>query len=128
MATQNATNNQGIGQGPTGYTGYTGPAGSGGGNGHATTFDVTQAAHGFVVGDVIRESGVANTYTKAQADSSDNGEVVGIVTFVDNVNQFTYTTQGIIEAGVPVAPAGTVFFLSDSVAGGLTTTAPTTPG
>lgn len=103
-------------------------AGGGGGGGDATSFDVAQTGHGFVVGDVIRATSTANTYAKAQADSAANAEVVGYVSVVDDANNFTYTTEGIVSAGVPTNTAGTVYFLSPSSAGALTATEPTTAG
>lgn len=98
------------------------------GGGDATSFDVAQTGHGFVVGDVIRATSTANTYAKAQADSAANAEVVGYVSVVDDANNFTYTTEGIVSAGVPTNTAGTVYFLSPSSAGALTATEPTTAG
>jgi len=94
----------------------------------STVVSVNQTAHGFAVGDVIRETSTANTYTKAQADTAANAEVVGIVSTVVNSNSFVYTTQGIFTSGVPAATAGTVFFLSPTTAGLLTSTAPSTVG
>lgn len=88
---------------------------------------VTQAAHGFVVGDVIRVSGI-NTYAKAQANSVANAEVAGIVTDVIDANNFEFTVEGILTVGVPAEAAGTVLFLSPTTAGALTATEPTTIG
>jgi parallel beta-helix repeat protein len=102
-------------------------AGSGGG-GSTSSFDVTQTAHGFVVGDVLRNAGTANTYAKAQADSAAHAEIVGIVTVVTDANTFSVTTQGIVTTGVPAATAGTVMFLSASTAGALSSTEPSSLG
>jgi hypothetical protein len=102
-------------------------AGSGGG-GSTSSFSVTQTAHGFVVGDVLRNAGTANTYAKAQADSAAHAEIVGIVTVVTDANTFSVTTQGIVTAGVPAATAGTVMFLSASTAGALSSTEPSSLG
>lgn len=99
-----------------------------GGSGSATTYSVTQTAHGFSVGDVIKSAGTANAYAKAQANSAANAEVVGIVTVVTDADNFTYTTEGVITTGVPVATAGTTYFLSPSSAGAMTATEPTTVG
>lgn len=93
--------------------------------GSATQQTISQTAHGFSVGDIIRSSGVAGQYTEAQADTAANAEVVGIVTQVVNANSFVITTEGYFTAGVPAQAAGTIMFLSDSVAGGLTATEPT---
>lgn len=97
-----------------------------GGGGEETSFTVTQVSHGLSVGDVIRSTG-ANTYGKAEADSSANAEVVGIVTEVDG-DDFVFTSQGIITTGVPSEVAGTVMFLSPSTAGAMTATEPSTVG
>lgn len=113
--------------GPTGYTGYTGFTGYTG-PGTEATVAVTQIGHGFVVGNVIRESGAPNDYTLAMADNATNAEVVGIVTTITDANNFSYTTEGLITAGVPAQAAGTVMFLDPSVAGALTTVNPTTIG
>lgn len=93
----------------------------------ATMFDVVQTTHGLSVGNVIKSTG-ANTYGKAQANSSANAEVVGIVTVVTDANNFTFTAEGIITTGVPAQAAGTVMFLDPSTAGAMTTTETTTAG
>jgi len=87
---------------------------------------VNQAAHGFVVGDVVRLSG-ASTYAKAQADSAANAEVVGMVAQVLGTNSFLLCTNGRI-TGLTGLTANTVYFLSPSSAGALTATEPTTAG
>jgi len=111
-----------------------GPAGTntiaatGGGGG--TTKQISQAANGFIVGDVIRSSGVNGEYTKSQANVATNADVVGIVSTAGNP-LFTVTTEGYVTltagflAGIG-AVTGDDLFLSDSVAGGLTVTEPTT--
>ena len=96
----------------------------GGGSGSAVQQTINQTAHGFVVGNVIRSSGTAGQYTKSQANSTANAEVVGIVTQVIDVDNFVVTTEGYFTSGVPVASAGTIMFLSDSVAGAITPTEP----
>jgi len=102
-------------------------SGGGGGGGGSNTYAVAQVAHGLSVGDIVRVSG-ANTYAKAQANTAANAEAVGIVTVVADADNFTLTTGGIITTGVPVATAGTVYFLSGASAGALTATEPTTAG
>ncbi len=92
---------------------------------------VTQAGHAFVVGDVLRLDGItADTYTKAQADSSANAEVEGIVVApVVAGTSFTLATgKGSYVAYAPVATTGTTYFLSDVTPGALVTTAPTALG
>lgn len=100
----------------------------GGGSGETTSFNVNQTTHGFVVGDFLRSNGTANQYTKAQADSAANAEVVGMVTAVADANNFTITTHGYVTTGVPAGTVGTVLFLSESTAGALTATVPTGTG
>lgn len=85
---------------------------------------IDQAGHGFVVGNAVRADAVANTYVKALADNEANSMAVGIVSQVVNLNQFVVTYQGRILSGVPAVSAGTIMYLSDSVAGALTSTAP----
>lgn len=87
---------------------------------------ITQNAHGFVVGDVLRcDNTVANTYAKALADTEDNAKAVGVVNQVVNANEFVLTFAGRILSGVPAQAQGSVMYLSDSVAGTMTTTPPT---
>lgn len=95
---------------------------------NATSYSVVQISHGFAVGDVIRSSGSANTYTKAKADSAANAEIVGIVTIVQDSNSFTFTSFGVITTGVPAGSAGDVFFLDTTTAGSITTTDPMVTG
>ena len=91
------------------------------------TFAVNQTAHGFVVGDVLRQNGT-NTYAKAQADTAEHAEVIGIVTTVVDADNFEITTEGSVTTGVPAVAANTILFLSPTVAGALTATEPTTVG
>jgi hypothetical protein len=100
-------------------------AGGGGGSGVNLTVPITQTAHGLAVGNVVRFNGT--NYVKAQADSAVNAEVVGIVSAVANANTFTLLLSGDI-SGLSGLSAGSTYFLSPSVAGGLTTTDPTTIG
>jgi len=93
----------------------------------AITVPINQVGHAFVVGDVIRISGI-DTYTKAQADAPANAEVVGIVVEVVDADNFKYITEGITTAGVGIHTAGTVLFLSPTTAGLLTATEPSTIG
>jgi hypothetical protein len=89
---------------------------------------VAQSVHGFSVGDVVKCTG-ANTYAKAMADTAANAEVAGIVSAVANVDNFTLFMEGYWESSsVPAVDAGTVMFLSPTVAGSMTSTAPTTDG
>lgn len=94
------------------------------------TVDVSQTAHGFSVGDVIRSDGTANSYTLAQADSPANAEAVGMVTNIINANNFSYTSAAVQLSGVfvPVAIPGTAIFLDPAIAGGMTLAKPTAIG
>ena len=88
---------------------------------------VYQVSHGFTVGNAIYCSG-ANTYAKAKADSASTADVVGVVSAVAGNDDFTYCVGGKMTTGVPAIAAGTVLFLSDTTAGALTATEPTTVG
>lgn len=110
-----------TGSGATGATGAVGATGAG----SSGTQSVTQTAHGLVVGDVVRFNGT--DYVKAQADSAANAEVVGIVSAVAGVNDFSLQIGGLV-SGLSGLSAGSVYFLSPSTAGALTTTEPSTVG
>jgi hypothetical protein len=86
---------------------------------------VTQAAHGFLVGEALRLSGSA--YVRAQANNAVNAEVVGIVSEVVNAGEFKITTGGRI-TGLAGLTAGEPYFLSATTAGLLTLTPPATIG
>jgi len=91
----------------------------GGGSGDAAKETITQSSHGFAAGDVLRHNGTI--YTKAQADSSANAEAVGIVESVDG-NDFTIVYAGRITITGASWTAGSVYYLSASSLGALTTT------
>lgn len=86
---------------------------------------VTQTSHGFSVGNVLYYTGSA--YALAKADNADDAEVVGIVATVVDANNFILQAAGEV-TGLSGLTAGTTYFLSDSTAGLLTATAPTTNG
>ena len=90
----------------------------------STSTTVTQTAHGFAVGDVVKFN---TNYAKAKADTPNNAEVVGIVKSVTNANQFVVTPNGYI-TGLTGLTTGEVYFLSDTTAGLMTLTEPTTIG
>jgi len=104
--------------------------------------NVTQTAHGFTAGTVIRwnpsKDGKAYGYTAAQADDAYNAEVVGIVSKVLGSNDFELCVGGIVQmndffsntTGVinPGMTSDDVFFLSGYTAGWMTTERPTTTG
>ena len=87
---------------------------------------VSQTAHGFAVGNVVRLSG-ASTYTKSQANSAANANVAGIVSTVVGVNDFILTIEGSV-SGLSGLTAGTTYFLDPTTAGAYTATEPVTVG
>ena len=93
----------------------------GGGSASGATTDVTQSSHGFAVKDCIRHTGSA--WTKAQANSNST-LALGVVTAVGNSNTFTVAQSGRFELTSHGLTVGQWYYLSDSSAGGLTTTEP----
>jgi hypothetical protein len=100
---------------------------AGSGSGGSTNILVNQTGHGLSAGQVIRLS-ATNVFVTALADSPQNAEAVGIVRTINNPNEFVYTQTGVTTFGVPAVSAGTVLFLSNTVAGALTATEPTQAG
>jgi len=98
----------------------------GSGSGAGASTDVTQTAHGFVAGNLVRILS-NNVYTKAQANSAANAEVAGIVSEVASSNSFTLLYIGAV-SGLSGLTAGTVYFLDPSTAGAMTATEPSTVG
>lgn len=96
-----------------------------GGSSDALVLAVAQNSHGLAVGDVVRLN--STDYEKAQADSEANAEVVGIVSAVADVNNFTLHYGGRI-TGLSGLTAGAVYYLDDDTAGLLTSTEPTDAG
>jgi microcystin-dependent protein len=101
--------------------------------GGGTTDRITQASHGFVVGDVLYLNGAV--YTKAIASAANTAEVVGVVSKIIDTSQFELTLSGEVsgllaasftEGSLP--SVGEAVFLSGSVAGKLTITEPTVVG
>jgi hypothetical protein len=91
-------------------------------SGDAIKKQISQSSHGFSVQDVIGWSG--GTYNKAIADGTYDGEVLGIVSSVPNINAFELTQAGYI-TGLTSLVQSTTYFLSDSTPGLLTATEPT---
>jgi hypothetical protein len=85
---------------------------------------VTQNGHGLVAGNVLYLNGT--TWTKAKADAAATAEAIGIVESVYDANSFWVVLAGRIT--LSGLTAGDVYYLSPSVAGGYTNTAPTTSG
>jgi len=95
------------------------------GGGEYITKDINQVSHGLSVGDVIYYNGTS--YAKAKADAEATAEVVGIVSAVAGVDDFTICMGGYV-SGLSGLTAGTVYYLSDDTAGTLTTIEPVTEG
>jgi len=106
------------------FEGYASDTWSGLGGG-GTVDRVTQASHGFVVGDVLWLNG--STYAKAKADAANTAEVVGMVSRVIDASSFEMTLSGEV-SGLTGLVAGEVYFLSASTAGALTVTEPSVVG
>lgn len=106
------------------FEGYASGAWSSIGGG-GTVDRVTQASHGFAVGDILYLSG--STYTKAIATASNTAEVVGMVSRVVDSNTFEMTISGEV-TGLSGLTAGEAYFLSPTTAGAMTVTEPTTLG
>jgi len=87
------------------------------GSGDKFTRDVNQASHGLSVGDAIRHNG--SNYVKALGDSSSNSDVIGLVSAVTDVDNFTYQFAGLFTSGTWTN--GTHYFLSTTVAGDVIT-------
>lgn len=93
--------------------------GGSGGSGERIEKEYTQVTHGFSVGEVIAYSGTS--FIKAIADGVQDAEVVGIVTEVADVNNFTVVFDGYIEGITSLGlSGGTTYFLSTTIAGELT--------
>jgi hypothetical protein len=75
--------------------------------------DINQVAHGFSVGDAIRNNGTI--FIKALADSVANAGVIGIVSVVTDVDNFTYQFGGILTVGTWTL--GVDYFLSPATSG-----------
>jgi len=89
-------------------------------DGDATKTPVPQTAHGFSVGDPVRNNGT--DYELAKSDTVANVEAFGMVSAVADVDNFTITTAGFVD-GLVGLTKGAVHFIS--VTGTLTTTEPT---
>lgn len=109
-------------QGPAGPQGAPGTAAS---NVNSTTQVVTQAAHSFSVGQVLRFAG--SSYALAKADNAADAEVVGVVATVNDANSFVLMMEGHL-VGMSGLTPGAVYFLSPTTAGAITTTEPTAVG
>lgn len=90
-----------------------------------TVVNINQVGHGLIVGDVIRLDGV--NYVKAQANTADNAEVIGMVSTVTDVDNLTIIQTGYI-TGLSGLTANSQYFLDPTTAGAMTLTNTTTVG
>jgi len=87
----------------------------------------------FTVGDVIRYDPATDTYLRAIANNETNANFVGVVESIDATN-FVVVYSGEISlpdslmSTIAGSTTAQVFYLSDTNAGKLTTTAPSNPG
>jgi hypothetical protein len=80
---------------------------------------VTQASHGFTVGQAVYFNGTSWVLAQADAESTAGN---GLVSEVVNGNIFNMTTTGYI-TGLSGITAGTTYYVSDSTPGALATSA-----
>jgi hypothetical protein len=95
------------------------------GSGASVSVDVTQNSHGLSIGDVVYNNGT--NYLKAQADDAATSEVMGWVSAVSDVNNFTLQSAGPLElTSHGYGTIGDALFLSEATAGLATVTEPGT--
>ncbi len=87
---------------------------------------VTQVAHGFVAGLIIRCIGL-ETFALAKSDTVANCEAVGAVSLVVDADHFFIRFIGNLDVFTGLTP-GVTYFLSDTIAGALTPDEPTAVG
>ena len=103
--------------------------------GSADIINITQTSHGFVSNDrgkAVRMNNNSGTpqYVLAIASDTTTADALGIIIHVTDGNNFTLALSGriTVDACIPSGVAGTVLFLSHSVAGVLTSTEPSANG
>jgi hypothetical protein len=101
-------------------------SGSGQGGTQTLTTNITQYNHGFSIGTAVAYSG--GSYVKAISDGSPDGFALGLVTQVYDTNTFSLTQSGFLTGFTAGLSANSTYYLSDTVAGLITTTEPTTDG
>jgi hypothetical protein len=90
-----------------------------------TSDKFTKASHLFSVNDTVRWIGPnREDFSAAQANTNDNAEADGVISIVDDIDNFTVTYQGLVDTFSNLT-AGQVYFLSEDTAGSVVTTAPT---
>ena len=96
-------------------------AAAGGGSGTAISTQITQASHGFSVGQVLYFNGTS--YALLQANSLIPHLPIGMVSSIVDANNFILTMAGMV-TGLSGLTSGAEYYVSDSVAGALTSTPP----
>ena len=113
---------------PLGVTAqYALTSGSGGGStasGNSIKQSCTQTAHGFSVGMAVYWNG--SNWIRSQANTAASADALGIIDTV-GVDTFSITMQGYI-SGLSGLTNGSIYFISATSSGTLTTTEPTTYG
>jgi len=100
-------------------------SGGTGGSGESITKGITQFGHGFSIGDVVGYSG--SSYNKAIGDGTYDGEIIGIVSEVIDINNFNIIQSGYIK-NLSGLVKNTTYFVSPTTTGDYTNTAPTSYG
>ena len=96
------------------------------GNSGGNLQTIYQSSHSLTVGQVLKRLGNPDDkYALACADTPENAEVAGIVQLVVDGNHFVLATPG-FAMDLPTMVDGTVYFLSASTPGAITTTEPDT--
>lgn len=83
-----------------------------------------QRAHGFANGQPLRMNPVNGDYALAIADTEDHARVLGLVYGFVGADSFTLSKPGTVIKGLSGLVRGTIYYLSPTVAGGVTTTKP----
>lgn len=86
---------------------------------------VTAVGHSFTVGNAVMLNGT--TLAKAQANSQESAEVIGLVSALIDADTISIQSSGLI-TGLSGLTADTRYFLSPSSAGAMTSTEPSTSG
>ena len=92
----------------------------------ALSMQITQANHGFTLGQVIMFNGTE--WALALADDLADAAAIGMVSYVIDTNDFIMTTNGYVDDLPNTYTPGGVYYLSDVTPGLLTLTAPTMTG
>jgi hypothetical protein len=95
-------------------------------SGSTVTLSIAQTGHGFSAGNALYLS-AASTYALTKADAASTCEFVGFVSSVTDANNFILQVSGYL-TGLSGLTAASAHFISDSSAGAITATEPTTVG